>query len=154
MKEDGAQGKPTDWPAVGPEVLMDILRETGYRANTVEHQGKPLVHSAVQGLQFQISLGNASPADSRRFIDFTFHCILRVQGELPALCIEEWNRTRRFARISAQGQALVLSMDVMVAGGVSKDHLRAQCELWDHLMRQFLVFLQQPAPAKARANAS
>ena len=33
-------------------------------------------------------------------------------------------------------------MDVVVAGGVGAGHLRTQVELWDRLMREFLLYLR------------
>jgi hypothetical protein len=50
----------------------------------------------------------------------------------------------RFARLSRQGEHLVLSMDVVVAGGVTENHLVAQCELWDRVIRDFIMFLRKP----------
>lgn len=36
----------------------------------------------------------------------------------------------------------MLEMDVLVAGGVSQGYLRTAVELWDRLMREFLLFLR------------
>lgn len=54
-----------------------------------------------------------------------------------------WNASRRFARLSLQGEFLVMEMDVVVAAGVSADHLRSHLELWDRLLQEFIVYLRE-----------
>ena len=47
-----------------------------------------------------------------------------------------------------QGVFLVLELDVIVAGGVSENYLRATTELWDRLLQEFLLFLRANASAQ------
>jgi hypothetical protein len=51
----------------------------------------------------------------------------------------------RFARLFRQDAFLVLTMDVVLAGGVTDDYLCAQCELWDRVIRDFILHLRNPA---------
>jgi hypothetical protein len=60
---------------------------------------------------------------------------------------------KRFARLSVQGVFLVLELDVIVAGGVSENYLRATTELWDRLLQEFLLFLRANASAQDVADA-
>ena len=101
---------------------------------------------------------SATPgSEAGHYVDFTYSCALRVQGELPAGLAELWNASRRFARLSLQGEFLVMEMDVVVAG-VGETHLRSQLELWDRLLQEFIVYLreysQQAAQLKAQAESA
>lgn len=113
--------------------LTEALQEAGYRVNRSEQNGVVQLLSASQGIGYAVRFGNpaATPAS---YLDFTFSCALRVQGELPAGLTERWNLSRRFGRLSQQGEFLVMEMDVIVAGGVSPANLRSHIELWDRLL--------------------
>lgn len=152
--------------SVSPEDLAEVLRKTGYRAAVVEQQpggqtGGPVgpqVQSAAQGLGFFIGFGNPLPASdaalggSRQYVDFAFHCWLNTEGELRPDLVDSWNRGKRFARLFRQAPLLVLSMDVVVAGGVAEGSLIAHCELWDRILQDFIAHLRLPAaPAGAAA---
>jgi hypothetical protein len=134
-----------------PTAIAEILKASGYRANVVEHERYPQVQSAAQGLGFFVGFGN--PAASGGYSDFSFHCWITIQGELPPHLIDGWNQNKRFARLYRQGQLLILTMDVIVAGGVAPSHLRAQIELWDRVIHDFMRHLKQPAPAAAAGAA-
>ncbi|MGP0011605.1 YbjN domain-containing protein, partial [Pseudomonas sp.] len=77
----------------------------------------------------------------------------RVQGELPAGLAELWNASRRFARLSVQGEFLVMELDVVVAAGVSANYLRGNLELWDRLLQEFIVYLRDYSQQAAQLNA-
>lgn len=145
--------EPTVITTVTLERLAEMLRAAGYRAQTgVDAAERPLLHSAAQGLNFLVCPGNALPQAADQFADFAFNCALRVEGAMRPEAIEDWNRGKRFARLYREGELLVLTMDVMVAGGVSATALQAHCELWDRLLREFLAHLRstpmlQPAEA-------
>ncbi|MBL6749564.1 MAG: YbjN domain-containing protein [Nevskia sp.] len=140
--------------SVSAEELAAVLQKAGYRATVVEHEQHPQVRSASQGIGFFLVLGNAAPGAPGRFLDFSFHCRVDLQGELSPAVVEQWNQNRRFARLYCRDRVLVLTMDTLVAGGVSENFLRGQIELWDHVLRDFVRHLQQPAPAAAAARRS
>ncbi len=121
--------------------LTTILQDAGYRTNESEQNGIKQLLSASQGIGFAVRPGNPV-GDEQKMLDFTLSCALRIQGELPTDMVADWNRGKRFSRLSHQGDFLVLEMDVVVAGGVGAAHLRAQVELWDRLMREFLLYLR------------
>lgn len=134
------------------ERLQELLQSLGYRV-TVSGQGEHVqLLSASQGIGFSIRPGNPAASEGE-FIDYTLGCALQVQGELPVELPEQWNRAKRFARLSFQGQFLVLEMDVIVAGGVSDNYLRATTELWDRLMQELVLFLRDFAAAQTPAEA-
>ncbi|GAB2874514.1 YbjN domain-containing protein [Paraburkholderia jirisanensis] len=140
--------------AVGVDQLADVFKTAGYRVTPAEQNGMVQLMSASQGVGFAVRFGN-SGGEAGTFIDFTLSCALQVQGELPAELVASWNRTKRFARLWEQEAFLVLEMDVVVAGGVSERNLRSLIELWDRLIREFLLHLRnRPAMAAAQAGGS
>lgn len=121
--------------------LSDVLQTAGYRVNRSEQNGITQLLSASQGIGYAVRFGN--PAEQAgSFVDFTFSCALRVQGELPPGIAELWNASRRFARLSVQGGFLIMEMDVVIAAGVSGQYLRSNLELWDRLLQEFIVYLR------------
>ncbi len=133
-------------PGVTPDRLAAVLQAAGYRATITETNGFFEVKSAAQGLNFFARFGNRAGPDSE-FLDFTFFCPLAVHGELSQGVLDLWNRSRRFARLTREQQLLVLSMDVLAAGGVPDLYLRAQCELWDNMIRDLIIHLRQSGSA-------
>ncbi|MGE8414333.1 MAG: YbjN domain-containing protein [Pseudomonas sp.] len=137
--------------SVTTDSLTDLLQGAGYRVNQTEQNGIVQLLSASQGIGYAVRFGN--PADEAgHYVDFTYSCALRVQGELPAGLAELWNASRRFARLSLQGEFLVMEMDVVVAG-VSDSYLRGQLELWDRLLQEFIVYLREYSQQAARLQA-
>ncbi|UZE89383.1 YbjN domain-containing protein [Pseudomonas viciae] len=136
---------------VSVKSLTELLQTAGYRVNETEQNGIVQLLSASQGIGYAVRFGNPAPT-AGEYLDFTFSCALRVQGELPAGLAELWNASRRFARLSLQGEFLVMEMDVVVAAGVSADHLRSNLELWDRLLQEFIVYLREYSQNAARVQ--
>jgi hypothetical protein len=156
MTEPTTTPAPVSLPAlretVSAEEVAQLLQDCGFRAN-ISYQGPaPVISSAVQGVGFSVIFGSATALPGR-FADFSFLCWINVQGDLPQHVVEHWNQSKRFGRLFAQhgrdgaGRSLVMMMDVLIAGGVSERHLRAQCELWDRMTRDLVLHLKQPAAA-------
>ncbi|MCE0460789.1 YbjN domain-containing protein [Pseudomonas uvaldensis] len=137
---------------VSPKSLTELLQAAGYRVNQTDQNGIVQLLSASQGIGFAVRFGNPTPT-AGDYLDFTFSCALRVQGELPVGLAELWNASRRFARLSVQGEFLVMEMDVVVAAGVSADHLRSNLELWDRLLQEFIVYLREYSQNALRMQA-
>lgn len=150
--------------AVSIDQLAEIFRAAGYRVTAAEQNGVVQLMSASQGVGFAVRFGNAVTADAQgdpgaeatpAYLDYTLSCAMQVQGELPTDLVPSWNRTKRFARLAAHAQFLVLEMDVVVAGGVSERHLRSTIELWDRLIQEFLLHLRnRPALAAAERGTA
>jgi len=136
---------------VSAKSLTELLQAAGYRVNETEQNDIVQLLSASQGIGFAVRFGNPA-ATPGAYLDFTFSCALRVQGELSAGLAALWNASRRFARLSLQGEFLVMEMDVVVAAGVSADHLRSHLELWDRLLQEFIVYLREYSQNAARMH--
>jgi len=139
---------------VSAETLSALLKDAGYRVSQTEQNGVTQLLSAAQGIGFAVRLGNKQPGSQAEHIDFSFGCLLRTEGTVPAELIDSWNRTKRFCRLAKFDQFLALEMDVTVAGGVAQDHLRANVELWDRLLQEFILHLKQPLPTAAAGAAA
>lgn len=137
--------------SLSTERLQELLQTMGYRVTVSEVAGRRQLLSATQGIGFAVRPGNPSQVEGE-FIDYTVSCALRVEGEFPAGVTDAWNTSKRFSRLTRQADFLVLEADVIVAGGVSLQYLRATAELWDRLLQEFVLFLREHAE-KARANA-
>jgi len=129
---------------VDADSLTELLQRGGYRVNRAEQNGLVQLLSGSQGVGFAVRFGNPGPQEGQ-FVDYTLSCALRVQGDLPAGLVETWNISKRFARMASQGDFLVLEMDVIVAGGVSENHMRGVAALWDRILQEFLLFYRQYA---------
>lgn len=133
--------------------LTVLLQEMGYRV-TEAKQGD-IVHllSAAQGIGFTVRPGNPG-LDDQSYLDFTFSCVIRVEGHLDSGLINRWNIEKRFARLALQGEFLTLEMDCVTAGGVTELNIRAQIELWDRLLQEMILFLRGNPQAAVGQTAS
>jgi hypothetical protein len=135
--------------------LRDLFQLAGYRVETVTDPvaNVPYLRSATNGLAFDIRPGNRVAGDEQSFIDAGLIAVLQVQGELPLEVINRWNATRRFARLQLSPPFLALSLDFTLAGGVTQNNLRAQVEIWDHLVQQLVSFLREELDNLAKVRA-
>ncbi|MBT2372639.1 YbjN domain-containing protein [Pseudomonas fluorescens] len=138
--------------SVTPQGLTELLQAAGYRVNQTDQNGIVQLLSASQGIGFAVRFGNPA-AEQGSYMDFTYSCALRVQGQLPEGLAHVWNASRRFARLSLQGEFLLMEMDVVVAG-VGASHLRSQLELWDRLLQEFIVYLREYSQNAAQPDAA
>jgi hypothetical protein len=128
--------------------LREVLQLAGYRVETMTDPvaNGEYLRSATGGLAFDVRPGNRLADGEGSFIDVALVAVLQVQGELPLDLVNRWNASRRFARLQLSPPFLVLTLDVSVAGGVARDHLRAQIEIWDHLVQQLIAYLRAELP--------
>ncbi len=65
-----------------------------------------------------------------------------LQLDIP-FDIDQWNRNKRFVRAyrSTSGQALILEMDIYLAGGVTLSNITDQILLWRQSLREFSLAL-------------
>lgn len=138
--------------SITPEQLSEVLQGAGYRVNRTEQNGVVQLLSASQGIGYAVRFGNPA-AESGTYLDYTYSCALRIQGELPSGLAEQWNISRRFARVSLQGEFLVMEMDAIVAAGVSQTHMRSTLELWDRLLVEFVIYLRDYSRNAAAGQA-
>ena len=139
---------------VSADSLTTLLQDAGCRVNRNEQNAVVQLLSASQGVGYAVRFGNQAPGNEGEFLDFTFSCALRIQGDLPNGLAERWNASRRFARLSVQGEFLVMEMDVVVADGVTQQHLLGTLLLWDRLLQEFIVYLRDFSRSAAATAAA
>lgn len=158
-KEDTATGGDapgTPAPAdirlfVSAAQVADAIRAAGCAVTSVQDGQTVRLQSASHGIGFQVLWGNAVGPD--QYLDFTLSCPLHVQGgKLPEGLFNAWHRTRRFARVSAHGDFVVLEMDVVAAGGVHADYVTVAMQLWTQMMGQFFLHLRNFRAEEATAE--
>src|ERR1700761_4223764 len=120
------------------EQLREIMQLAGYRVETMTDPvaSSEYLRSATSGLAFDVRPGNRLAGNNGSFVDVALIAVLKVQGACPLDIVNRGNAPRRFARLQLSAPFLVLTHDVSVAGGVGQNHLRAQIEIWDHLVQQ------------------
>ncbi|QUS38454.1 YbjN domain-containing protein [Tardiphaga alba] len=127
------------------ESLRDIMQGSGYRVELVSDAAAnvSLLRSSTAGFAFDVRPGNRLAADDKSFVDFTFSAWLNVEGELPLDIVNRWNALRRFGRLQLVPGFLAMTMDVSVIGGVAPNYVRAQVEIWDHLVQALVPYLRE-----------
>lgn len=136
--------------ALIPEALRDVMSKAGYRVERVKLPEDVIsLRSATGGLAFEVRFANQLTDQSGAYADAVFQAVFQVDGELPLDLVNRWNATRRFGRLYVLPRALLLNMDTSVLGGVTSDYLRAQIEIWDRLVQQFLAYLREEVPKLA-----
>jgi hypothetical protein len=127
------------------EALRDLMQNSGYRVELVSDAAAnvSLLRSSTAGFAFDIRPGNRLAADDKSFVDFTFSAWLNVEGELPLDIVNRWNALRRFGRLQLVPGFLAMTMDVSLIGGVAPNYVRAQVEIWDHLVQALVPYLRE-----------
>jgi hypothetical protein len=125
--------------------LRDALQQIGYRAESLTDPIANLTYlrSSTGGIGFDIRPGNQAGDQSGAFSDIAMLAILQVQGDLPLEIVNRWNVSRRFARLQLSKPYLVLTMDVLLAGGTTSSNLRANIEIWDRLLQDLIAYLRE-----------
>ncbi|MEG1038780.1 YbjN domain-containing protein [Pseudomonas sp. NUPR-001] len=144
---------------VTADSLTSLLQDAGCRVNRSGQGGVEQLLTASQGIGFSLRFGNPG-LEAGRYLDFIYSCALHIQGQLPEGLVNQWNASRRFARLSVQGGFLVMEMDVVVADGVSHKSLLGSLVLWDRLLQEVVTYLRDykhtaadVAPAAAEATS-
>lgn len=121
----------------------ELLQAAGFRAELLKGDTKnPIIHSASSGVNFEIRLFGPDPARLQHYRDVTFMAGLQVQGRLDPDMLNTWNEVKRFGRLYVRPGWLILVMDVALMGGVPREFLLAQINLWDRLVQELLIFLR------------
>jgi hypothetical protein len=125
--------------------LRDTLQQIGYRAESLTDPiaNVTYLRSSTGGVGFDLRPGNQANDQSGAFSDIALLAILQVQGDLPLEIVNRWNVSRRFARLQFSKPYLVLSMDILLAGGTTSSNLRANIEIWDRLLQDLITYLRE-----------
>ena len=127
--------------SMNAEQVAEAIKASGCSVTSVNADGFVRLHSASQGIGFQVLWGNAVSEDE--YVDLTLNCPLRIEGGvLPEGVLADWHRAKRFVRAAQHGDLVVLEMDILAAGGITPNHLAMQMQLWSQMMGQFFQHLR------------
>ncbi len=158
--------KPDDViEVVTPRLLAMLLQQMGYRGELFTVGDIEIVRSATSGLPFEIRLGNRfvgpnpkgdnAPAKDQGALDFVLLAGFKYEGEtFPLDLLNHWNIERRFGRLFYNAGHLLVSMDVVVAGGIRIANFRGHIELWDKLLQELVPYLRNYSSAEHTAPAA
>jgi hypothetical protein len=124
--------------AQDPQTLVKALQDAGYTARLgTDRIGDPMITSGVSGTTFQIYFYNCTQNKDCATVQFHSGYDLRNPVDLPKL--NEWNRTKRFARAFLDKENdPILEMDVdLDDGGLSPALFIDNIEFWASLLGDF-----------------
>jgi hypothetical protein len=124
--------------AQDPQSLVGALQAAGYAARLgTDRVGDPMITSGVSGTTFQIFFYNCTEHRDCATVQFHSGYDLRNPVDLPKL--NEWNRTKRFARAFLDKENdPILEMDVdLDDGGLSAALFIDNIEFWASILGDF-----------------
>ncbi len=144
----------SDIVSLTPDSLRKLMRLAGYRADLVKGPADtPLLYSATSGLPFEVRFLNSVSGTANSYADVMLVAGLRIQGAPPPDLFNRWNSAKRFCRLYTVQDYLILAMDLIMIGGVSREHVVGQIELWDRLLQELLSYLRNATVAVATNDA-
>lgn len=127
--------------SMNADQVAEAIKASGCSVTSINIDGVTRLHSASQGVGFQVLWGNA--LSNGEYVDLTLSCPLRVDGGvLPDGLLADWHRSKRFVRAALHGDFVVLEMDILAAGGISSQHLAMMMQLWSQIMGQFFQHIR------------
>lgn len=130
--------------------ITDILRMLGWSARADSSAVGADIISAVNGVNFNIRFGTPG---KEGWLDFTVFATFDVDAEITPILGANWNRTQRFVRAYRTEKHLVMDMDIVVAHGVSRAHIRHSLMIWSDMVRLFLGHLKADRAVLAKRSA-
>lgn len=139
--------------AVTTGTVQELLREAGLEVRLAGTKEQPQVVSAVAGINFNVRFGTPAK-DGSGWTDFTFSAPFTVDQEVSPVIGAFWNRRNRFARVYRTQDQLLLDMDVIVAGGVTRAHVKYMAAVWADVAQLFVRHLRADHAVLARYKAA
>jgi hypothetical protein len=143
------------------ESMREHLQANGYRAELVTDPvaNVQFVRSATNGLTFDVRMGNKLATEQLGYADATFVAMFNIVGDFSLEPINAWNCSRRFGRLQIDSsnpgyKFLMLCMDIVVAGGISRQNLGAQVAIWEGLVQQLTLWLREQVAKPRAADAA
>lgn len=129
--------------SITAKTLRDLLQDAGYRAEVKETAtGRPMISSSTGGVKFTILLYDPTGANSR-YEDFQLIAWFNDSYEGTVEDANAWNMKKRHlhAIFDKSDNSVGVAMDVTLAGGVTKEHLKEYFRLWDGMLGGFVKYL-------------
>ena len=136
------------WPDTGPiydRITIDqvaaILQDAGYRAKKGKTgDNSPEIESAAQGVTFWVDFFGCDEATPQLCTSISFTTVLSPTEPHSNDLLNGFNASKRYTRAYREEDGdTVLSVDIEVAGGVSKQNLANWLDWWDTQLGAFLA---------------
>lgn len=127
--------------AITPNILQDLLWDAGFRVEmawTPAGAG-PSLCSTSPMVAFDFDLFDPLPGDASHYAGFSLRAGLLCFPSPQFL--KRWNVDHSGTCLFQRGDLLILSKDVILAGGASRDQLRTLFALWDCLVQELISWL-------------
>lgn len=121
-----------------PDSLVRAMQAAGYTAKLgTDKVGDPMITSASSGTTFQVFFYNCT--NHRDCATVQFHSGYDLKDPVTLETINEWNRTKRFARgFLDKEQDPILEMDVdLDDGGLSSQLFTDNLEFWTTVLGEY-----------------
>lgn len=125
--------------------FVTLLREKGYKAEMIEGKDGNYIRSADSGVPITIFFFNCDSSGKTGCTTIQFYTGFNDVKNVSLDRINEWNKTRRFARayIDHEGDP-VIEMDVdMDFAGIPRENFYANLDIFIASIPKFREFLQQ-----------
>jgi hypothetical protein len=120
-----------------PQAIAKVLRDKGYQAEIQTSGETPVIRSAAGGAKFAVLFMNCTKGAACTTIQF--YAGFTSEGSVPMAKMNEWNKTKRFARgyLDSDNDPVV-EMDLdLDAGGMSQALFTDNFEVWTSLLASF-----------------
>lgn len=117
---------------VSPETLVKLLHEWGFVAELKRDEGKPpRVDSRTDHGPFAVLFADETKDGSNDFQALAIRAFRGIEGEGALALVNRLNQSLVGVRAAIDEDGdLMLEQHVLIHGGVTAEHLRAQFELW------------------------
>ncbi len=126
--------------AGNPQSVVDAIQALGYRATlTTDPLGKPLVQSAIEGINYVVYFYSCGAETNDECLDLLFSArFVLDSGGVPMSLANDWNTMKLF------GEAVVdedknpgLTYFITTVGGLSQENFTEVVKLWGITVSQF-----------------
>ncbi|MEM7240025.1 MAG: YbjN domain-containing protein [Pseudomonadota bacterium] len=124
--------------ASDPQEVTDIVARRGTGYWTRDGSRDPLIEMVTAGVAWQVEFYGCVSGRECTDLRFVSRLATSTQDGGRDAAIEEWNATHRFGKLTAgRGNELILEMNTVLAGGVSRQNLDLTLDWWLVALKSF-----------------
>lgn len=134
----------TVYTSINGTEMAGLMRQWGYRADLyTTSDGFPEIESGAQGVNFWVLFFECGEeeGEKQRCFDIQFHSVFSDVPNATAERINEWNSTWRFYTAYIEEDAIRITTDMTLYGGVTAENIEEHLLLFDTGLGDFLEFI-------------
>ena len=124
--------------------MAELMRQWGYRADLyVTSDGFPEIESGTRGVNFWVLFFECGEeeGEKQRCFDIQFHSVFSDVPNVTPELINEWNSMWRFYTAYIEEDAVRITTDMTLYGGVTVDNIEENLLLFETGLGDFLEFI-------------